>query len=111
MRCKKCGSKNLGIVTSGPHNKLVCEDCLAFQKFLSSKDVETFRQLNNPLPEVLKPCPFCGNEASKPLIFHHSEGVSAEWWEIQCNDYRCSCCQSRSTKEEVVKAWNTREEL
>lgn len=45
MECKKCGSKDLEIIQSGPHNKLVCKDCLAFQKFLSHKDVKTFRQL------------------------------------------------------------------
>jgi len=45
MRCKKCGSKNLIIVKSGPHNKLVCADCLAYQKFLSKAETQTFEQL------------------------------------------------------------------
>lgn len=45
MKCKKCGSENLEVVTSGPHKKLVCVDCLAFQKFLSSSEVKTFEQL------------------------------------------------------------------
>ena len=45
MRCHKCGSTNLAIVKSGPHNKLVCADCLAFQKFLSAGDTKTFLQL------------------------------------------------------------------
>lgn len=45
MKCTKCGSTNLVLVTSGPHNKLVCGDCLAFQKFLSKADAKTFRQL------------------------------------------------------------------
>jgi len=30
MECIKCKSSNLKIVKSGPHNKLVCRDCLAF---------------------------------------------------------------------------------
>ena len=45
MKCHKCGSSNLAVVKSGPHNKLVCTDCLAFQKFLSAGDARTFLQL------------------------------------------------------------------
>lgn len=45
MKCKKCNSENLEIVKSGPHNKLVCKDCLAFQKFLNKAQAKTFEQL------------------------------------------------------------------
>jgi len=45
MKCKKCGSENLQVILSGPHNKLVCNDCLAFQKFLSKPDTTTFMAL------------------------------------------------------------------
>jgi len=45
MKCPKCESENLKIVKSGPHNKLVCEDCLAFVKFLNKAEVKTFNQL------------------------------------------------------------------
>lgn len=45
MQCKKCGSENLRIVRSGPHNKLVCADCLAFQTFLKEKDAKTFEAI------------------------------------------------------------------
>ena len=45
MKCKKCDSENLVIIESGPHKKLVCADCLAFQKFLSQKDAKTFEQI------------------------------------------------------------------
>jgi len=45
MKCKQCGSKNLIIVPSGPHQKLVCADCLAYQKFLSKQDAKTFKQI------------------------------------------------------------------
>jgi len=45
MKCKKCQSRNLKVVTSGPHNKLVCEDCLAFVKFISKSDLKVFKQL------------------------------------------------------------------
>ena len=46
MNCPKCGSENLKIVKSGPHNKLVCRKCLAFVKFLSKAEAKTFAQLN-----------------------------------------------------------------
>jgi len=45
MKCKNCGSENLTIILSGPHRKLVCADCLAFQKFLSVADARTFLQI------------------------------------------------------------------
>ena len=42
MNCKKCNSTNLKIVKSGPHNKLICNDCLSFQKFLNKTDTNNF---------------------------------------------------------------------
>ena len=45
MQCKKCSSTNLKLLKSGPHNKLICADCLAFQKFLSKADAQTLKQL------------------------------------------------------------------
>jgi len=45
MKCIKCGSTNLDVVESGPHQKLVCCDCLAYQKFLSKAKAKTFKQL------------------------------------------------------------------
>ena len=47
MKCKKCNSSNLKIIKSGPHNKLICEDCLAFQKFVSNKDKKTFEAVKD----------------------------------------------------------------
>jgi len=47
MICKKCYSKDLSIVKSGPHNKLICNDCLTFQKFLSKEDAEKFLKNKN----------------------------------------------------------------
>ena len=52
MKCKKCGSSNLEVVVSGPHNKLICKDCNSFQKFLNAKDKELFDNLNKELIEV-----------------------------------------------------------
>jgi len=45
MQCIKCSSSSLDIVESGPHKKLVCVDCLAFQKFLTKAEAESFIQL------------------------------------------------------------------
>ena len=45
MKCKKCGSENLNTVRAGPHCKLVCCDCLVFQKFLSKVDAKTFKEI------------------------------------------------------------------
>lgn len=45
MKCKKCNSENLRVITSGNHKKLVCSDCLAYQKFLSESEYKTFQAL------------------------------------------------------------------
>jgi len=49
MKCKKCDSENLKVIDSGPHKKLVCADCLGFQKFLSKSDAQIFEQLKEKL--------------------------------------------------------------
>lgn len=45
MRCKddECGSDNLMVV--GKKRKLVCLDCLKYQKFLSKADAKTFEEI------------------------------------------------------------------
>ena len=45
MKCKKCNSENLEIVISGLHKKLICADCLSFQKFLPKNLAKNFEQL------------------------------------------------------------------
>lgn len=45
MKCTKCESNNLIVVKSGPHHKLVCANCMAYQKFLSAEDAKTFEQI------------------------------------------------------------------
>ena len=52
MKCVKCNSSNLEIIKSGPHNKLVCKDCLKFQLFLSKGDANIFNKLKK---EEIKP--------------------------------------------------------
>ena len=52
----------------------------------------------------LKPCPFCGGEAS-------IRKIDNVWYVVGCDD--CSCDVGRHwfyTREEVVEAWNRREE-
>ena len=44
MKCKKCNSENLTLVLSGPHQKLVCADCLTFQKFLSVAEAKKIKE-------------------------------------------------------------------
>jgi len=53
MKCRHCGSTNLKVVESGPHQKLVCGDCLKFQKFLSKAEAKTFLQLQKPVQSKL----------------------------------------------------------
>ena len=45
MECLKCKSANLTVVKSGPHKKMVCKDCLAFVKFLTGSEYETWLQI------------------------------------------------------------------
>lgn len=45
MKCLKCKSTNLKVIESGPHYKLVCADCLTFQKFISRSDKKVFDKL------------------------------------------------------------------
>uniref|UniRef100_A0A6H1ZZ10 Uncharacterized protein n=1 Tax=viral metagenome TaxID=1070528 RepID=A0A6H1ZZ10_9ZZZZ len=47
MKCKKCQSENLVLITSGPHQKLVCGDCLSFQKFLTKSEAKIFREIKD----------------------------------------------------------------
>ncbi len=42
MECAKCQSKNLDVVNSGPHHKLVCTDCFSFVKFLKKGEAKNF---------------------------------------------------------------------
>jgi len=48
MKCIKCQSENLHVIQSGPHYKLVCTDCLTFQKFLSKTEFNVFNALSVP---------------------------------------------------------------
>ena len=69
MICKHCKSENLVVVKSGMHNKLVCGDCLKFQKFLSKEDLKTFQAITNSTEQPdasqqanLAPCEKCGKQ-------------------------------------------------
>jgi len=47
MECKRCGSKELVLLTKkkGVHKSLYCSECLSFHSFLSEKEAKTFIQL------------------------------------------------------------------
>ena len=59
----------------------------------------------------LKLCPFCGSKPSKPIVFtaydeNKDDTSGTTLWEIQCSG--CFISMSRSSKKEVVEAWNKR---
>ena len=50
----------------------------------------------------LKPCPFCGNDAS----IHHQEGQPVIW----CNHCPAGVEDYTITEDKLVEAWNERKE-
>lgn len=44
--CNKCGSRKTAVMESGPHKKLVCNDCLTFIKFLTKAEYRNWLALN-----------------------------------------------------------------
>lgn len=42
MRCNRCESDNVAVLESGPHKKLICQDCYSFIKFLSGAEYKIF---------------------------------------------------------------------
>ena len=50
LNCRNCDSLDLVVVKSGPHNKLICANCLSFQTFLSKSKLKTFIALQRELP-------------------------------------------------------------
>ncbi len=51
----------------------------------------------------LKPCPFCGDDDLLPIY-----DDSAKVWAIQCLE--CSASIDGMTADDVIKAWNRRDE-
>ena len=45
MRCNRCESNNVAVLESGPHKKLVCQDCYSFIKFLSAAEYKIYLSL------------------------------------------------------------------
>lgn len=84
-----------------PVYKLVGECCFVTMPHMWNPAIPS-----PPEPEVLKPCPFCGNEAelySQPT----TDGQEITLWEVQC--YGCAArTKSWQHKEEAVTHWNIR---
>ena len=59
----------------------------------------------------LKPCPFCGGEA-RVCVDEHID--SHTYYSVECDDESYECAgammdeMAYGTKEEAIKAWNTR---
>ena len=60
----------------------------------------------------LKPCPFCGGEAVIEIVEPYSHILATFMPNygggafIECQ--KCTCAISAKTKEEAIKAWNSR---
>jgi hypothetical protein len=61
---------------------------------------------NMGLSEKLKPCPFC---KSNRLTLGEDDGRTMGWLRNYIHCERCPCnIYGYETKEEVIKAWNSR---
>lgn len=69
MKCIKCDSGNLYVIAAGPHNKLVCVDCLTFQKFISTPELKILRRSQTIL-RIRKP-----RKPRKPRIRKPSQKI------------------------------------
>ena len=56
----------------------------------------------------LKPCPFCGGEASITLYdpYDGYQGANSSYYIARCS--KCSVEMSNIFKQELIKAWNRR---
>ncbi len=56
----------------------------------------------------LKPCPFCGSVDTR--VFNDPDEYGRDSYGVQCGSGSCSICgPQRSSEEEAVAAWNTRQ--
>ena len=59
------------------------------------------------MSEELKPCPFCGGEAT----LDHVNGSHGELWDIFCSTRSCEirpCTVWFTTEQDAIEAWNRR---
>ena len=71
MKCKKCGSSDLVVVDSGPHKKLICNECLGFQKFLPHGQAKGFEQIQKKRSVVKSKGDLAGVHFKLDLILDH----------------------------------------
>ena len=65
--CKKCESKNLDVILSGPHKKLICLECGSFQKFLGKSEYEAFLTKKKPVQPALKEMHITANKIQSKI--------------------------------------------
>ena len=44
-KCGKCNSDNLTIIEKGKHHGLYCKDCGSWQKWISNKEIDIYKEL------------------------------------------------------------------
>lgn len=62
------------------------------------------------MTDRLKPCPFCGGEASIKISYITQEGVVVGKYKSLCNECQCTK-EGFDTKREAIKAWNIRKPM
>lgn len=58
----------------------------------------------------LKPCPFCGAEATITAASFPAKTPPWEYY-VGCSDDRCCAVMTSANKDEAIRLWNTREPL
>ena len=59
------------------------------------------------MEEEMKPCPFCGKEATMDRVLGIACGH--KWWWVRCSDIRCIRQPIQyETRKAAVAAWNRR---
>ena len=118
MNCKNCNSENLSIIKSGPHNKLICDDCLTFQKFLNKTDTNIFLKNENRQIKII-----ANKDLFDQFIYlkYHIQNVAGiiqndmyileDDVEIFKNDMDNIIIEIKNLKENVIKYIDTKNKI